>query len=822
MKASGAARTMLARVASTARERSTIARRSRLSPQAAACVCQRLVSTGTGRQQQQQHLQPQQPSFTRSQQRRDAHDDVHEAFDTPTASFASTSTGSRVATGLFNQPQLTRPDLFVPLARRTTLRAKVIVNRLCRPRTTPSTLEEAEKQFLDMVKGLDRLSDLLCGVIDMAELVRNVHPDSEWVEAANDAYEELIEYMNELNTHVGLYQGLNSLYDMLPPSTPQKSPTLFAAYAVATPFLRDFEKSGIHLPDEQRNKFVTLSQAIVQLGRRFLQNSAEQRDPILVTADEVAQAFGEPTARRFFDGAKEGWVDPNSWQGRVLARQHPSEDLRRRLYLAANTAPRDHVETLEDLLKTRGELARLVGRDSWGDVALEDKMAKSPDNVMGFLEALNSHNKPLAVKNVNLLVKTKRLHLGSQGGGGRDFEAWDRDFYSDLSNQVASNIPDISPFFSVGACFAGLSRLFERLYGVRFEIEECEPGEVWTTDVRKIKVVDEDEGRIGTIYCDLFAREGKQAGAAHYTVRCSRRIDDDDVEGDFDNGQPFAIVDGVQVSRQDMKSLDVEAVEWRGRPGKHQEPIIVLVCGFGNESGPDHGPAFLQWHEVETLFHEMGHAIHSMIGRTDYHNVSGTRCATDFVELPSILMEHFVSSPSVLSLFARHPSTGRTLPTSILDDVLADRQRLSALETSSQIMMAALDQQYHSSIVSEPKFDSTETLSKCHEQFHVISHAKGTTWQTLFGHLFGYGATYYSYLFDRAIAAKLFSTKFANEPLSRRSGQEVKDKLLKWGGGKEPWEMVGELLESQEVMNGGKRAMREVGRWGIEDSPRGQ
>ncbi|KAK4053636.1 Mitochondrial intermediate peptidase [Microbotryomycetes sp. JL221] len=741
-------------------------------------------------------------------------DDIHQAFDAPTSSYASTSTAH--ATGLFRQPSLTSPAAFVPLARRTTLRAKIIVDRLCRPQPTPTSIYEAEQQFLGMVKNLDRLSDLLCGVIDMAELVRNVHPDRGWVEAANDAYEELVEYMNELNTHVGLYQGLKNLYDKLPASTPSRSPALFAAYAVATPFLRDFEKSGIHLPLDQRNKFVTLSQSIVQLGRRFLQNSSEPHDPILITSNEVAEAFGEPMARRFFDGAKEGWVDPNSWEGRVLARQHPSEGLRRRLYQAGNTSPREHVETLEELLKTRAELALLVGRNSWSDVALEDKMAKTPDNVMGFLDALNRHTKPLAAKNLRVLERAKKQH-----GVSGPIQAWDRDFYSDVSNTVASNIPDITPFFSVGACFAGLSKLFSRLYGVRFEIEDCAAGEVWTRDVRKIRVIDEDEGRIGTIYCDLFARDGKQAGAAHYTVRCSRRVDDDDIEGDFD-GKIYALVDGVQVSRQDMNGLDVDAVEWRGRPGKHQEPIIVLVCGFGSENGPEHGPAYLQWHEVETLFHEMGHAIHSMIGRTDYHNVSGTRCATDFVELPSILMEHFVSSPSVLALFARHPSTGRVLPTSILDDLLTDRQRLSALETSSQIMMAALDQQYHSASVLEPTFDSTEILSNAHDQFNVIPHAQGTSWQTQFGHLFGYGATYYSYLFDRAIAAKLFATKFVDDPLSRERGQELKDSVLKWGGGKEPWEMVGEVLKNDDVAKGGKEAMREVGRWGIVDSPRGR
>lgn len=521
-----------------------------------------------------------------------------------------------------------------------------------------------------------------------------------------------------------------------------------------------------------------------------------------------------------------------------MARQHPLADVRKRLYIGANAAPsKDHVETLEELLRTRGELARLVGRESWGDVALEDKMAKSPENVMGFLAALNKHNRPLAAKDVAVLGRTKRNY----GGETSTIEAWDRDFYSDLSNDVASPLPDISPFFSVGACFKGLSRLFSRLYGIRFEVEECAAGETWGREVRKLRVVDEDQGRIGTIYCDLYAREGKQPGAAHYTVRCSRRVDDDDVEGDF-GGEPYAEIDGVRVGREEMESLEVESVSWAGREGRHQEPIVALVCGFGSEGGSEKGAAYLQWHEVETLFHEMGHAIHcefpqqsrslcriliplllsAMIGRTDYHNVSGTRCATDFVELPSILMEHFVSSPSVLALFAHHPTTGRGLPSSIIDDMLAERQRLSALETSSQIMMAALDQQYHTSRVLDDSFDSTAMLRQAHQEFHVIPHAEGTSWQTQFGHLFGYGATYYSYLFDRAIAARIFGSKFAEDPLSRERGEELKKGVLRWGGGKEPWEMIGEVVGSEEVMRGGRGAMEEVGKWGIEDSPRGK
>lgn len=209
-----------------------------------------------------------------------------------------------------------------------------------------------------------------------------------------------------------------------------------------------------------------------------------------------------------------------------------------------------------------------------------------------------------------------------------------------------------------------------------------------------------------------------------------------------------------------------------------------------------------------------------MIGRTEYHNVSGTRCATDFVELPSILMEHFVSSPSVLSLFASHYSTGEPLPLPLIQAHLNLQSSLSALETHGQILLAILDQKYHSLRPSgHPSFDSTRMHTDLQSEIGVIPPVEGTAWQTQFGHLYGYGATYYSYLFDRAIAGKVWSTLFNHSPegsLSREGGEVLKARVLKWGGGKDPWEMVGSVVggrEGEAVARGDERAMGLVGGW---------
>jgi len=209
-----------------------------------------------------------------------------------------------------------------------------------------------------------------------------------------------------------------------------------------------------------------------------------------------------------------------------------------------------------------------------------------------------------------------------------------------------------------------------------------------------------------------------------------------------------------------------------------------------------------------------------MIGRTEYHNVSGTRCATDFVELPSILMEHFVSSPSVLSLFATHYATNDPLPPALIKAHLSIQKSLSALETHGQILMAILDQKYHSLSPSDiPSFSSTAVHTQLQHDLGVIPPVEGTAWQTQFGHLYGYGATYYSYLFDRAIAGKVWATLFMDGPdgaLSREGGEVLKEKVLKWGGGRDPWEMVGDVVggrEGERIAKGDEKAMGIVGGW---------
>ncbi|KZT30831.1 mitochondrial intermediate peptidase [Neolentinus lepideus HHB14362 ss-1] len=716
-------------------------------------------------------------------------------FDQPETSGPWASTSS---TGLFGHPFLTTPAAFTALAHSTLRRAQLLTERILQAR-------RSREELLKVVKNLDRLSDLLCGVIDLAELVRNASPSTQWVKTAEEVYEELCEFMNVLNTHVGLYEVLDVVL-----SDPEIVKSLSReAHQTALIFWRDFEKSGIRLPPEQRKQVVSLSTEIIVLGRQFLHEAASPRPPATITASELSDLKDKGMGVRLQLQARftqrDLHVYPGSLQAQMIMRSAPSDEPRRKLYIAANSSTPEQISVLENLLKARAKLAQLVGKESYAHMALADKMAKSPENVNHFLDALLAHTRPYARNALHTLSLRKQAHLGLSTQP--IIQAWDRDYYC----PPEAPVPPVSlPPLTLGTVFMALSRLFKHLYGVTFRPADVAHGETWHTDVRKLEVVDEETGVMGWIYADLFARRGKASGAAHYTVRCSRRTDDDNEAGDLH-------LPGLELTESEKQLLqlskDFEARgrgAIRGHEGVYQLPVVVLLCDFARPT-VQRGATVLEWHEVLTLFHEMGHAMHSMIGRTEYQNVSGTRCATDFVELPSILMEHFLTSPAVLSLFDQNSTS------SVLQTGNNHEDACHYIDTHYQILLAILDQAYHSPAVLEDKFDSTATFARLQNSRGLIPYVPGTSYQTQFGHLFGYGATYYSYLFDRAIASRVWRRVFSQNPLDRGNGERYKAEILHFGGGKDPWAMVSALLASPELEYGDAGAMREVGKWKIED-----
>lgn len=735
---------------------------------------------------------------------------LRQIFDSPSAwkDFSKTSRGALLRglhVGLFRNAYLTGPGGFPAFARVTLHRAQRIVDKVL----SASSLAE----YKDIVKDLDRLSDLLCRVIDLSDFVRVTHPDPRIQNAASEAWSIVYQYMNQLNTTTGLNEQLGKAMN-----TPEVTASWSEEEMTVAQMLKlDFMKSAVNLPQRSRDRFVELSQQISEVGSRFVDEMAPEQSMIVLPSSKF-QGMNPVIARRL---TRKGsiYLHSMSSEAAVALRSVFDEDTRKSIYYASRTASSRSVRHLETLLRLRADLAELAGFESYGHMTLRDRMmAKSPEAVEKFLQGLVKKNAPIVRQEMDDLASQKRHY---QHSSAAVINAWDKDYYMSMirdSMRSKQRHDDfLSAYFSLGTIMQGLSRLFTRLYGIRLVPKETAPGETWHSDVRRLDVISDTDGHVAVLYCDLFYREDKSPNPAHFTVRCSREISEGEIaeaanamqeSGDMPNfaSPEDAANDGMSLSRSSgvLKQL----------------PTIALVCDFPQSETAGVKPAFLTYFQMETLFHEMGHAIHSILARTSLQNVAGTRCATDLAELPSTLMEHFAADPTVLSLFARHYETDEPLDYEAVAERLKQSRRFEGSDTENQIILAMLDQKYHSASAADPSFNSTDVFRNLQLQFgNIPADPPGTRWQGFFGHLFGYGSTYYSYLFDRVLAERVWRVVFSSGQqegaINRENGEQLKENLLKWGGSRDPWRCLAAALKDDRVADGDEKAMALVGSWGM-------
>ncbi|XP_073469534.1 mitochondrial intermediate peptidase isoform X1 [Aquarana catesbeiana] len=583
----------------------------------------------------------------------------------------------------------------------------------------------------ETVKLFDQLSDELCKVADLADFVKAAHPDSSFRDAAEEACRNIGTMVEKLNTNVELCQSLRELLQNKALMDSLDPETR----RVAELFLFDFEISGIHLDREKRQKAVNLNVVIADLSSDFLLGSnLPNRIENNAIPDHIRSHF--------------------AWDGKYLQigglyADSPSDLVREAAYKIFLYPNARQLTCLEELLSSRNDLAQLVGYSTFAHRALLGTIAKTPETVMLFLEKLSSKLRQRTLKDFEMMMEMK-LKLNPTNP---ELMPWDPPYYAGVLRAERYNIePSLySPFFSLGACMEGLNSLFNQLLGISLYSEQPEKGEVWSEDVRKLAVVHENEGVLGYIYCDFFQRPEKPPQDCHFTIRGGRLKED----------------------------------------GEYQLPLVVLMLNFPQSTKSS--PTLLTPGMMENLFHEMGHAMHSMLGRTRYQHVTGTRCATDFAEVPSILMEYFASDYRVVNQFARHYQTGQPLSKPMVSRLCESKKVGAASDMQLQVFYSMLDQMYHG---EHPlKSSTTDILRETQEKFYGLPYIPHTAWQLRFSHLAGYGAKYYSYLMSRAVASMVWRQCFMKNPFDRVMGERYRREMLAHGGGKEPILMVEGMLQ---------------------------
>ncbi len=572
-----------------------------------------------------------------------------------------------------------------------------------------------------------------------------------------DAYEACLPLLSEYGTWVGQHKGLYDAYKSIKQSAEFDSLNQ-AQKKTITDALRDFELSGIALPVDQQKRYGDISKRQSELGSSYSNNVLDATMGWSKHITDVADLSGMPESA--IAGAKAAAED-KELEGYLLTLEIPSylpvmtycdnQELRKELYEAfvtrasdrgPNAGKWDNTDIMNESLKLRHEIARLLGFSSFSEKSLATKMAETPEQVLGFLNDLAVKAKPQGEREVAELKAFAKQECGVD-----DLNLWDIPYYSEKLKQKLYQISDeeLRPYFPEERAIAGLFEVLHRLFGM--SVKERNDVDVWHESVRFFDIFD-DTGTIrGSFYFDLYAREHKRGGAWMDECRVRRTT-----------------VDGVL-----------------------QTPVAYLTCNFNKPVGDK--PALFTHDELVTLFHEFGHGIHHMLTQIDVASVSGINGVPwDAVELPSQFLENWCYEEEALAFISGHYETGEPLPKAMLDKMLAAQNFQSAMFILRQLELGLFDFTLHSNFDPDVGAQVLETLAEVKAKVAVLPGLEWSRFSHAFSHIFagGYSAGYYSYLWAEVLSADAFSLFEEKGIFNKETGQSFLNNILEMGGSEEP------------------------------------
>jgi intermediate peptidase len=537
---------------------------------------------------------------------------------------------------------------------------------------TSTCATQAPRQLI----ALDGISNAVCSVIDVAELCRHVHASPAWRQAAEEAFEHLAGYIGELNADVGVYECLRRITE---------DPQVFAGlgeedrrFAVA--LRAEYERDGIQLPDAARAELQALNAQATALETQIGHAITRASQTVACALPRASLAPLNPGLWQ--DALDQSRAPPGHAllpaDPRVLnavVRYCPNPAARQAAYRALHATPGAlNLKALAQLATVRHTTSVKLGFKSYAHRICQGHMCSDPRDVVATLRQLAAGLRPAADAEAATLQALKRQAEGSQAeqaeGSATDvvLEQWDLPHYMGLARAEEEGSAEAASaqYLPLDQCVAGLATLCRALFGVAVEIGPAPEAESWADanhgdsssssswggllrrangnggnsgGVTKMTLTHPEQGALGDIYLDLEPRADKYGHAAHFTVRCG--------------------------------CLNVA--------GESQRPVVALVMNFASSSSQGGGPVQLTHGELETLLHEFGHALHSLLSRTNYQHLSGTRAAADFVETPSQLLEHFAWAPAYLD------AAGTPLPASLLASLHRGQKMHAALDGLHQV-----------------------------------------------------------------------------------------------------------------------------------------
>ena len=510
---------------------------------------------------------------------------------------------------------------------------------------------------------------------------------------------------------------------------------------------KDFVRSGANLSPEKQARLREINKQLSTLGLTFSDNILNENNAFKLYIDKEEDLAGLPEWFRQSaaeeakaDGQEGKWLFTLGNASRLPFLQYSeNRPLREQIYKAYinrgnNNDKNDNKKIITDIVSLRLEKAQLLGFDCYSNFVLDNTMAKNSATVMDFLNNLWSYSLPKAKAEAADLQK-----IMDKEGKGEKLEAWDWWYYTEKLRKEKYNLEEdeIKPYFKLENVREGAFAVANKLYGITLTKLDGIP--VYHPDVEVFEVKDADGSHMGIFYVDYFPRPGKSGGAWMSNYR--------EQKGDI-------------------------------------RPLVCNVCSFTKPVGDT--PSLLTIDEVETLFHEFGHALHGLLTKCNYKGISGTNVVRDFVELPSQINEHWATEPEVLKMYAKHYQTGETIPDRLIEKILNQKTFNQGFMTTELLAAAILDMNLHN-LTDTKNLDVLAYEKEVMDQLNLIPEIAPRYRTTYFNHIIGgYAAGYYSYLWANVLDNDAFEAFKEHGIFDKKTADLFRYNVLEKGNSEDP------------------------------------
>jgi peptidyl-dipeptidase Dcp len=606
----------------------------------------------------------------------------------------------------------------------------------------------ATPTFDNTIVPLEKAGEMLDRVSSAFYNLLSSESNDEMMEISQQVQPLLSAHQNNIKLNTKLFERIKQVYD---------NQDKFNLNAEQKRLLKktyeSFESNGATLSEADKAKYRALSQELGQLTLQFGQNALKATNAfeLYLTEEETAglpQGFKDACALAAQQKGKEGYLVTLSATSYVPFMKYSSRrDLREKLYRAYNSrctsGEYDNTDIIRRIAATRLAIAQLLGKQTYADQALEKRMAQTPDNVYALLNQLLEAYRPTALQEI------KEIQGFAIGFEGKAIELmpWDFSYYSEKLKDAKYEINDemLKPYFPLESVKKGVFGLATRLYGITFK--KNTKVQVYHPEVEAFEVFDKDGKYLAMLYTDFHPRAGKRAGAWM-----------SEFKGQW--------IDGKENSR----------------------PHVTIVMNFTRPTADK--PALLTYDETNTFLHEFGHALHGIFANTTYESMSGTNVYRDFVELPSQLMENFMSKKEFLDTFAAHYETGETIPVELIEKIKSSANYNVGYACLRQLGFGLLDMAYHTT-TAPIEGDLAQFEQQALGRTQLLPVVDGTLTGGTFSHIFsgGYAAGYYSYKWAEVLDADAFAAFEANGIFNTETAQSFRDNVLSRGGTEEPMDL---------------------------------